>query len=134
MLKNILIVDDSAALHQIYNITVKRYKCNVISALSGQEGLNKLAQNPDVDLMLVDMNMPHMSGLEFIKKVKEMATYSNIPIIIITTKGKEEGVREAVELSGGNLVKPFTSNELHERIEKLFPQFAALHARTLVYA
>jgi CheY-like chemotaxis protein len=75
VLKKILVVDDSAALHQIYQITLVRYKCPVLTALNGKEGLNKLTQNPDVNLLIVDMHMPRMNGLEFIKRVKEQEAF-----------------------------------------------------------
>ncbi len=125
-LLKVLVVDDSEALQQIYRITLLRYKCQVIPALSGLEGLNSLAGNPDTNLLIVDINMPHMSGLEFIKKVKEQEAYSAIPIITVSTKGKEDDAREAQAYAQGNLIKPFTSNEIHSLVESLFPQ-AALH-------
>ncbi len=118
----VIVVDDSAALQQTYKITLLRYKCHVIPALSGQEGLNLLAENPDTSLLIVDINMPHMNGFEFIKKVKEYDAYSNIPIIIVSTRGKEDDAEEALAIAQGNLIKPFTSNEVHTLIESLFPQ------------
>ncbi len=121
----VLVVDDSAALQQMYKLTLSRYKCPVISALSGQEGLNSLANNPDTNLLIVDLDMPQMSGLEFIKKVREQEAYRNIPIIIVSTKGtKESDAQEALALAQGNIIKPFTSNEVHKLIESLSPQTA----------
>lgn len=122
MLNRILVVDDSAALHQIYKITLSRYKCDIIPALSGQEGLNKLADNPDFSLIIVDANMPHMSGLEFIKRVMEQETYNGIPIIVVTSIDNNEYPEEAFTSAQGILRKPFTSTELHALIEKLFFQ------------
>jgi two-component system chemotaxis response regulator CheY len=120
----VLVVDDSAALQQVYKITLSRYNCQTIPALSGQEGLNSLAGNPDINLLIVDINMPHMNGFEFIKKVKEQEAYSNIPLIIVSTKGKEDDAKEALAFAQGNLIKPFISNEVHTLIESLFPQTA----------
>ena len=121
-LGKVLVVDDSAALQQTYRVALSRYKCPIIPALSGSAGLNFLAGNPDTDLLIVDINMPHMNGLEFIRKVKEEEAFSNIPIIIVSTKGKEDDVEEALAYAQGNLIKPFTSNEIHRLIEGLFPQ------------
>ena len=127
----ILIVDDSAALQQTYKIILSRYICQVIPALSGKEGLNSLASNPDTDLLIVDINMPHhMNGLEFIKKVKEQKAYSNIPIIIVSTKGKENDAEEALPFARGNLIKPFTSNEVHKVIESLYHRAAGIHPKS----
>jgi two-component system chemotaxis response regulator CheY len=116
----VLVVDDSAALQQTYKVTLLRYQCQIIPALSGQEGLNSLASNPDTNLLIVDINMPHMNGFEFIKKVKEQEAYSNIPIIIVSTRGREDDAKEALAFAQGNLIKPFTSNEVHTLIERLF--------------
>lgn len=121
----IIVVDDSAALQQMYKVTLSRYKCQIISVLSGQEGLNALADNPDAALLMVDINMPCMSGLEFIKKVKEQEAYRTIPIIIVSTRGREDDATEAVAFAQGNLSKPFTSNELHALIESLFQTVSA---------
>jgi two-component system chemotaxis response regulator CheY len=126
MLKKVLIVDDSEPLHQIYKVTLKRYHCETVTALKREEGLKKLAENSDVNLILVDMNMllSRVSGLDFIKKVKAEEAYKNTPIIIVTTKGNEYQ-KEALALADGNLVKPFISKEIHSLVEKLFPQAAS---------
>ncbi len=118
-MERLLIVDDSEPLHQIYRVTLKRYGCEVITALKREEGMRKLAENQDADLLLVDMNMPtsRMSCLEFVKKVKE---HTNIPVVIVTTKGKDYP-EEAMALTDGNLIKPFISREIHTLVEKLFP-------------
>ena len=57
-LKKVLIVDDSEPLQQIYKVTLKRYKCAIITALHREEGLKKLEENPDVNLILIDLKMP----------------------------------------------------------------------------
>jgi CheY-like chemotaxis protein len=121
-LSKILVVDDSAPLHQIYQITLVRYKCPVLKALNGQNGLTLLTQNPDINLLIVDMHMPRMNGLEFIKRVKEQETFKNIPIIAIISKGQEEMWREALQIAEGLLIKPFTSTEIHAAVGNLMPQ------------
>ena len=122
MLNKILVVDDSEPLHQVYKVTLRRYKCETITALSREEGLEKLTEHTGVDLILLDMNMlrSRISGLEFIQKVKAQEAYRNIPIIIVTTRG-EDYPTEALALTEGNLVKPFISREVHSLIEKLLP-------------
>ncbi len=123
-LVKVLVVDDSAARQQTYKVTLSRYKCEINSALSVQQGLNYLDSNPDTNLLIVDIKMPRMIGLEFIKKVKEQETFSNIPIIIVYTKTKEDEAKEALAFAQGILIKPFTSNEVHMLIESLFPDAA----------
>ena len=123
MLNKVLIIDDSEPLHQNYKMTLRRYKCETITALKREEGLEKLTQHPDVNLILVDMNMSlsRLSGLEFIKKVREQEAYADIPIVIVTTRGKDYA-EEALAFAAANLIKPFTSSEVHRLIETLFPQ------------
>lgn len=75
MLKKVLVIDDSALIHQMYKMVLMRYKCDIVDALNGQDGLDKLAKNPDTNMILLDINMPLMNGLEFIKKVKGLGTY-----------------------------------------------------------
>jgi two-component system chemotaxis response regulator CheY len=123
MLKKVLVVDDSALIHQMYKMVLMRYKCDIIDALNGQEGLDKLVKNPDASLILLDINMPLMNGLEFIKKVRDLGQYDKIPIIIVSTEGKEEDTMRGLALGAkGYVKKPFQPRELHTLIEKLYPE------------
>ncbi len=122
MLKKVLVIDDSALIHQMYKMVLMRYKCDIVDALNGQDGLDKLAKNPDTNMILLDINMPLMNGLEFIKKVKGLGTYDHIPIIIVSTEGKEEDTMRGLSLGAkGYVKKPFQPSDLHTLIEKLFP-------------
>lgn len=122
MLKKVLVVDDSALIHQMYKMVLMRYRCEIIAALNGQDGLDKLEKNPDVSMMLVDINMPLMNGLEFIQKVKATGKYDQIPIIIVSTEGKEEDTQRGLAIGAkGYVKKPFQPSDLHGLIAKLFP-------------
>ena len=122
MIKKVLVIDDSALIHQMYKMVLMRYKCEIVDALNGQDGLDKLAKNPDIDMVLLDINMPVMNGLEFIKKVKEVGKHNHIPIIIVSTEGKEEDTMKGLALGAkGYVKKPFQPSDLHALIEKLFP-------------
>ena len=91
MLRKILAVDDSALIHQMYKLFLSRYKnCKLISAMNGLEALDKLGQEDGIDLILLDINMPVMNGLEFLQRVQKEPAYQAIPVIIISTEGKEE--------------------------------------------
>ncbi len=121
MIKKVLVVDDSALIHQMYKMVLMRYRCEIIDALNGQDGLDKLEKNPDVDMMLVDINMPLMNGLEFIQKVKALGKYDHIPIIIVSTEGKEEDTQRGLALGAkGYVKKPFQPSALHTLIGQLF--------------
>ena len=122
MLKKVLIVDDSALIHQMYKMMLMRYRCTIVDAQNGQDGLDKLAKHPDIGLVLLDINMPVMNGLEFIKKVKALGTHTHIPIIIVSTEGKEEDTKRGIDLGArGYVTKPVNAGDLHALIETLIP-------------
>jgi two-component system chemotaxis response regulator CheY len=122
MLKKVLVVDDSALIHQMYKMVLMRYRCTIVAAMNGQEALDMIAKNPDTDLLLVDINMPVMNGLEFIKKVKDFGTYDHIPIVIVSTEGKEEDTKRGLALgAAGYVTKPVQPSDLHALIEMLCP-------------
>jgi two-component system chemotaxis response regulator CheY len=122
MLKKVLVVDDSNLIHQMYKMVLMRYRCSVVHAQNGQEGMDKLAQNPDVNVVFVDINMPIMSGLDFVKKVREAGMYGHIPIVIVSTEGKDEDAERGLALgASGYVKKPFQPSELHALIDALCP-------------
>ncbi len=122
MLKKVLVVDDSALIHQMYRLVLKRYQCEVIDALNGQDGLDSLAANPDVNLILLDINMPLMSGIDFIKRVKSSRGLDRIPIIIVSTDGMDDDTMKGLDLGAmGYVKKPFQPADLYALIEKEYP-------------
>jgi len=122
MRKKIMVVDDSNLIHHMYKMVLMRYRCPVVHAMNGQDAINKLAQNLDVGLVLVDINMPVMGGLDFIKQVKEMEEYNHIPIVIVSTEGKEEDTKRGLALGAkGYVTKPFQPSDLHAMIDSVCP-------------
>jgi two-component system, chemotaxis family, chemotaxis protein CheY len=120
MLSKILVVDDSALIQQMYKMTLLRYNCTIIAAKNGQAALDLLPQHPDIGLILLDINMPIMGGLEFLQKVKALGSYSHIPIIIQSTEGKDDDTKRGMELgAAGYITKPIQPAALHSLIEKL---------------
>ena len=118
MPKKTLIIDTSIQSHQAYKKMLSRYDCEVIAALDGEAGLYQLMRNPGVNLLIIDMNLPHMSGMEFIKRVQRFETKHHIPIIAIIS---DDGHCSTGEVSKhGVLMKPFTSKEFHSVITKSF--------------
>lgn len=128
MLKKILVVDDSALIHQMYRLVMNRYKCTLTDAMNGQEALDILAVQNDIELILLDINMPVMNGLQFMEKAGPLGIVKKIPIIIISTEGKEEDTIRGLQLGArGYLKKPFHPSGLHEMIEKIIKPPAANH-------
>ncbi len=121
MLKKILVVDDSALIHQMYRLVMSRYNCTIADAMNGQEALDILAVQKDIELILLDINMPIMNGVQFLEKASAIGIVSRIPVIVISTEGKEEDTIRGLKLGArGYLKKPFHPSELHDLIDKIF--------------
>lgn len=131
MLKKILVVDDSALIHQMYRLVMNRYSCTIVDAMNGQEALDILAVQKDIDLILLDINMPVMNGVQFLEKASVIGIVRNIPVIVISTEGKEDDTIRGLKLGArGYLKKPFHPSVLHEMIDTIFKSRNA-HPTTL---
>ena len=120
-LKKLLIVDDSQLIHNMYRLVLNRYQdCKVVDAMNGLEALDILSTESDFDIILLDINMPVMNGIQFMEKIHKENLYRNISIIVISTEGREEDTLRALKLgASGYVVKPFKPHLLHELIEKV---------------
>ena len=119
---NVLIVDDSAAIRKILQ-RVLAQACvpitQVFEAGDGQEALNVLKDNR-VGLILSDINMPNMDGLQFLSHVRGVEEWKTIPVVMITTEGSHARVMEAVQLGASGYVrKPFTPDQIKEKLAGL---------------
>ncbi len=118
-MEQILVVDDCSVTRKLLSFMIKHKGYSILNAGNGVEGLEKLA-GPDVDLIITDLNMPLMDGLEFAKNVREIEEYRHIPIIMLTTEAGEEDRRLGKEAGISTyLVKPVQAEELIGEIEKL---------------
>jgi two-component system chemotaxis response regulator CheY len=114
----VLVVDDSKLMHRMYEVMLRDYA--VVYALDGQEGLDRLRTEGDVDLVLLDINMPRMNGLEFLAAAKQDPVLAGIPVVIISTEGREEDTARGLEAgAAAYITKPFRSEEIRSVIEKL---------------
>ena len=92
---------------------------DVLEAGDGVEGLATLDAGP-VDLIFSDVNMPKMSGLDFLKALRERDEFEETPVVMVTTEGGRSAMSEAVELgANGYVVKPFTANKLRSVLEEV---------------
>ena len=87
-----LVIDDSRAVRVIIRNILLEMGMEVVEAGNGREALEQLRQNPDVDLMLVDWNMPEMNGLDFIRAVRSQRAYDGVRIVMVTTETESEQV------------------------------------------
>jgi len=117
MNKKILIVDDDATNRKLLNIILsKKPGIEVIEANNGSEALNQLT--PDISIILLDIFMPVMNGIEFLKNIKmEKPEFANIPVVVLST---DDTKKEEALAWGANefVVKPVNPVELWERISK----------------
>ena len=119
MESDVLIVDDSAAIRKILQRVLRQTGMairTIHEAGDGQEALALLAANR-VDLVLSDINMPKMDGLQLLASLKAAAEWRNVPVVMITTEGGETKVAEAVKLGAAGYVrKPFTADQIKEKL------------------
>ena len=123
MRKKVLVVDDSVLLHKMYELALKAYKGMPLDAhfaSDGREGLSRLHENPDMDLILLDVNMPTMSGLEFLQHVKAEQAFAAIPVVLQSTEDSAEDIERGIAAGAhGYLTKPFTPKQLHEMLDEV---------------
>ena len=114
-----LIVDDSSVMRKIVERSLRQAGLELMTvyeAGSGTEGLD-LLRAKQVDLILSDINMPSMDGLEFLRQLRAQNLAPGVPVVMITTESSEEHVRQAI-LAGaqGYIRKPFTADQVKERV------------------
>jgi two-component system chemotaxis response regulator CheY len=117
-MKTILVVDDSRIMRNIVKNTFSSLKipCQFLEAGNGKIAYNLLETNK-VSLVFLDWNMPEMNGLEFLKKVRSMPDYANIPIIMVTSEAAKYNVSEAFQNGATDyIVKPVRENVLMQKI------------------
>ena len=120
---NFLIVDDSSTVRRILSNALEQigYE-SVIEAENGEEALETLAAE-DVDFLITDWNMPGVDGLELIRQVRRSNGMSDMPILMVTTRGMEEDVIKAMKAQVDNyIVKPFTPDVLEEKIDTILSE------------
>ena len=116
--KKILIVDDSRTIRQQVSFSLSKGGYEVVEAEDGLLGIQKLSQNPDIALVISDVNMPNMDGIEMVEKIK--ASGSKVPIVMLTTEGAADLIERAKAAGAkGWLVKPFKPDQLIAAVAKL---------------
>ena len=110
-MKTIMTVDDSASLRQMVTFVLKDAGYQMVEAVDGLDGLAKLS--PSLDLILTDLNMPKMDGLEFTRRLRALAPYRFVPVVLLTTESHPEKRQEGKAAGAtGWIVKPFTPEQL----------------------
>lgn len=116
----ILTVDDSRTVRTIVRRAFAPFACEIAEAENGVEGLIMAAGKPD--LILLDVTMPIMDGIEMLRKLRADAATAQIPVIMLTAEGQRTVAHEAGQLgSCGYISKPFTKDVLIQRVSALAP-------------
>lgn len=119
MEKTILIVDDSESIREVVNFTLENEGFNVLVGVDGQDAL-KFLNGEKIDLIITDLHMPVMNGIELIRKVRTMDAYSRVPILFLTTESQTAKKMEAKEAGAtGWIIKPFVPAKLIGAINKV---------------
>jgi two-component system chemotaxis response regulator CheY len=115
-----LVIDDSRTVRAIIRNILTEVGLHVIEAGDGREGLEQLHRAADLELILVDCNMPVMNGLDFIKAVRSDRAYDTVRIMMVTTETEQEQVIRALEAGANEYVmKPFTKDILVAKLSLL---------------
>jgi two-component system chemotaxis response regulator CheY len=119
---NLLIVDDSTAIRKILLRVLSQTGLSlgqVLEAGDGREAL-KLMEGHEISLVLTDINMPNMDGLELLRALRSSPKWSTVPVVMITTEGGQAKVQEAVGLGATSYVrKPFSADLLRDKLASL---------------
>ncbi len=118
MTKKIMTVDDSASVRQMVALSLKDAGYEVVEAKDGQDALSKLSGQ--IDMIITDLNMPNMDGIELIRQVRSSNGYKFTPIVMLTTESqagkKDEGKKAGAT---GWIVKPFKPEQLLAVVRKV---------------
>jgi two-component system chemotaxis response regulator CheY len=113
MSKTVLVVDDSSTVRQQVSLALKQAGFATLEAADGREAIDTLEANRNIDMVVCDVNMPHVNGLEMVERVKAKPEHGKLPILMLTTEGQPSMIRRAREAGAvGWIVKPFDANQL----------------------
>jgi two-component system, chemotaxis family, chemotaxis protein CheY len=115
-----LVIDDSRAVRLIIGRILRDVGIDVVEAGNGREALERMAENPDVELVLVDWNMPVMDGLAYVRAVRSQREHDAVRIMMVTSEAEQEQVCRALD-AGANeyLMKPFSKEVLIAKLSLL---------------
>lgn len=115
----VLIVDDSSVMRKIVERSLQRADMNLVQVLEAGNGMEAIAalNGNKVDLILCDINMPVMDGLEFVKQLPSVENAKGVPVVMITTEGSEDHVVQALSAGArGYIRKPFTPDQVKDHV------------------
>jgi len=116
----VLVVDDSQMVRQQVSQALGGAGFTIVEAVDGQDALEKIAARPELGLVVCDVNMPRMNGLEFLEKLRQKEGGARIAVVMLTTEGQPDLIQRAKALGAkGWVVKPFKPEQLAAVARKL---------------
>lgn len=118
----VLVVDDFATMRRIIkNILRQIGFTNIVEADDGTTAWESLNKDDSIQFIVSDWNMPQMTGIELLRKVRASEEFADIPFLMVTAEAQQENIIEAVQAKVSNyIVKPFTPDTLSQKINKIF--------------
>ncbi len=120
--RKVLVVDDSLLMHKMYALALRAYPggAEALFAASGLEGLARLQEHPDTALVLLDVNMPGLSGLEFLAQLRAEPALRDVPVVLQSTEDQQADMERGLAAGArGYLCKPFTPQQLHHLLDTI---------------
>jgi two-component system, OmpR family, alkaline phosphatase synthesis response regulator PhoP len=119
--RRILVADDEPHIGRIIQLKLERAPYDVTLVPDGRAAISRLEGDETIDLVLLDIMMPYLSGLDVLAQLKQLPHRADTPVIILTAKGQEADRERAMELGASDfLTKPFSPNKLLLRINEIF--------------
>lgn len=121
----VMVVDDSAMTRIMIRRTLSEVGYNVVGASDGQDALDKLDEGVSPELILCDVNMPRVNGMEFLQDVRSREAFAHVPIVMLTTEAGPDLIAQARGLKArGWIIKPFKPEAIVAMTQKLVPKAA----------
>ncbi|MEO7794831.1 MAG: response regulator [Thermoanaerobaculia bacterium] len=116
--KKILVVDDSDLMHRMYGVMLRGG--GLVAARDGEEAVAKIVADPEIDLVLLDINMPKMNGFEVLRELGARGLVPALRVIVVTTEGRDEDAQRGLAAgAAAYLTKPFRADEVRAAIAAL---------------
>jgi two-component system chemotaxis response regulator CheY len=118
--KKVLVVDDSPTVRQQVGLALKQAGYEVVEATDGADGVAKVGSDSSIGMVILDVNMPRMNGLEMLEAVKAGGANASLPVIMLTSEGQQSLIERAKKAGAkGWIVKPFKAELLVAAVKKL---------------
>lgn len=117
---HVLVADDEPHIGRIIKMKLEQGPFDVTLVYDGREALAQMESDPDIALLVLDVMMPYMNGLDVLAKVREDTRWRSVPCIVLTAAGQEQHHRQAMALGANDfLTKPFSPKKLYARAAEL---------------